>query len=177
MKLFINHRYWVSYMTNENVEMVYEQGVSYMGQGEKNKALEFFDKALKLDNYYLPAWNDKGVILLENKDFHGALDCFERVILLNPADPLSYYNKGYVQLLLEDYKGSIETFEGFLNIYTKKNDFQRYAFLLKAKANHALNENEEALRLLEIAVKKDRSFKEARDLYITILREQKSKND
>jgi len=164
-------------MSNEDVEMFYEQAMSYLGQGESKKAIEFFNKALKIDEMYLPAWNDKGVILLENKDYTGALDCFERVIILNPADPLSYYNKGYVQLLLEDYKGSIETFQGFLDIYTKKNDFQRYAFLLKAKAHHALNENDEALRLLEIAVKKDRSFKEARDLYITILREQKSKND
>ncbi len=164
-------------MANENVEMVYEQGVSYMGQGELDKALEFFDKALQLDNYYLPAWNDKGVILLENKDFRGALDCFERVIILNPADPLSYYNKGYVQLLLEDYKGSIETFQSFLDIYMKKNDFYRYALLLKAKSHRALNENDEALRLLEIAVKKDRSFKEARDMYIEILREQKENAD
>jgi Tfp pilus assembly protein PilF len=48
-------------MSNEEVEMFYEQAMSYLGQGESKKAIEFFNKALKIDEMYLPAWNDKGV--------------------------------------------------------------------------------------------------------------------
>jgi lipoprotein NlpI len=163
-------------MSEEDVEMFYKQAVSYMGQGETEKALEFFDKALAIDNYYLPAWNDKGVVLMELKDYHEARDCFRRVIVLDPDDNLAYYNKGYVELILEDYKDSVETFNVFLAKYMKKNDFYKYALYLKAKAHYGLKEYDQALMLLENAIKKDGTFKEARELLISILNENKNKN-
>jgi len=156
-------------MSNEDVEMFYKQAMSYLGQGESKKALEFFNKALKIDEMYLPAWNDKGVALLELKDYTRALDCFERVIYLNPELSMPLYNKGYVQLMLERYGDSVETFNNFLIRYPFKDDFYKYALYLKAKGHYGLKEYEDAKILLEKAIKKDKSFKEARELLISIL--------
>lgn len=156
-------------MSNEDVEMFYKQAMSYLGQGESKKALEFFNKALKIDEMYLPAWNDKGVALLELKDYTQALDCFERVIYLNPEVSMPLYNKGYVQLMLERYRDSVETFKNFLIRYPYKDDFYKYALYLKAKGHYNLNEYEDAQILLEKVIKKDKSFKEARELLISIL--------
>jgi tetratricopeptide (TPR) repeat protein len=158
-------------MTNEDVEMFYKQAMSYLGQGNSEMALEFFNKALQIDPMYLPAWNDKGVALLELNDYKQALDCFERVIYLDPEVSMPLYNKGYVQLMLERYGDSVETFKIFLDSYPFKDDFYKYALYLKAKGHHGLKEYDDAKKLLEKAIKKDKSFKEARELLILILNE------
>lgn len=163
----------VSKMSNEEVEMFYEQAMSYLGQGESKKAIEFFDKALKIDEMYLPAWNDKGVAFLELKEYTQALDCFQRVGYLDPGISMPLYNKGFVQLKLEKYEEAVETFRIFLEAYPFRDDFYRYALYLKAEGHYHLKQYDDAQKLLEKAIKKDKTFKEARDLLIKILNETK----
>jgi lipoprotein NlpI len=160
-------------MSNEEVEMFYEQAMSYLGQGESKKAIEFFDKALKIDEMYLPAWNDKGVAFLELKEYTQALDCFQRVGYLDPGISMPLYNKGFVQLKLEKYEDAVETFRIFLDAYPFRDDFYRYALYLKAEGHYHLKQYNDAQELLEKAIKKDKTFKEARDLLIKILNETK----
>ncbi len=163
-------------MTREDVEMFYKQAMTYLGEKEIKKAIEFFNKALQIDDMYLPAWNDLGVAFLELEDYDQALVCFQKVVLLEPEVPISFYNKGYVELMLEKYKDSVETFGIFLENYPQKNDFYKYALYLKAMGHYNLKEYEDAQKLLETAIKKDKSFKDARDLYIKILNESKKPN-
>jgi len=163
-------------MTREDVEMFYKQAMTYLGEKEIKKAIEFFNKALQIDDMYLPAWNDLGVAFLELEDYDQALVCFQKVVLLEPEVPISFYNKGYVELMLEKYKDSVETFGIFLENYPQKNDFYKYALYLKAMGHYNLKEFEDAQKLLETAIKKDKSFKDARDLYIKILNESKKPN-
>ncbi len=163
-------------MTREDVEMFYKQAMTYLAEKEVRKAIEFFNKALEIDDTYLPAWNDLGVAFLELEDYDQALICFQKVVLLEPGVPISFYNKGYVEIMLERYKDSVETFQIFLENYPQKNEFYKYALYLKALAHYNLKEYEEAQKLLETAIKQDKTFKDARDLYITILNENKKTN-
>ena len=160
-------------MTEQDVEMFYKQAMSYLGQGDTEKAIEFFDKAIKMDDWYLPAWNDKGVALLELEDYRGALNCFEKVVMLDPVSSMPLYNKGYVQLILGDYEDSIATFDIFLERYMNKDDFYKYALYLKAKGHYSLKEYTEANEALEDALAKDKTFKEARELLLMVINEQK----
>jgi lipoprotein NlpI len=155
-------------MSEQDVEIFHKQAMSYMGQGETEKALEFFNKALEIDEMYIPAWNDKGVAYLELKDYTKALDCFERVAFLNPRIAMPLYNKGYVQLMLERYDDSVATFGAFLDNYPFKDDFYRYGLYLKAEGLYNLKKYKEANKLLEKALKKDKSFKEARELLLKV---------
>ena len=159
-------------MSEQDVEMFYKQAMSYLGQGEMDKAIEFFDKALKLDDWYLPAWNDKGIALLEKKDYDQALNCFEKVVLLDPVNSMPLYNKGYVLLILENYVDSIETFDSFLERYQNKDDFYKYALYLKGQAHYNLKEYKKAHETLEEAILHDKTFKEARELIIKVLNEE-----
>ncbi len=158
-------------MSNEDVEMFYEQAMSYLGQGESKKAIEFFNKALKIDEMYLPAWNDKGVAYMELKKYVQALDCFQRVGYLDPGISMPLYNKGYVLLMLERYEEAVETFRIFLEAYPFRDDFYRYALFLKAQGHYHLKQYDDAKELLEKAIRKDKTFKEPRDLLIKILKE------
>ena len=163
-------------MTREDVEMFYKQAMTYLAEKEVRKAIEFFNKALEIDDTYLPAWNDLGVAFLELEDYDQALICFQKVVLLEPGVPISFYNKGYVEIMLERYKDSVETFQIFLENYPQKNEFYKYALYLKALGHYNLKEYEEAQKLLETAIKKEKTFKDARDHYITILNESKKTN-
>ena len=158
-------------MTNEEVEMFYEQALSYLGQGNSKKAIEFFDKVLKIDEMYLPAWNDKGIAFMELKEYSKALDCFQRVGYLDPGISMPLYNKGYVLLMLERYEEAVETFRIFLESYVFRDDFYRYALFLKAQGHYNLKQYDDAKELLEKAIKKDKTFKEPRELLIKILKE------
>jgi lipoprotein NlpI len=160
-------------MTREDVEMFYNQGVTYLGERDIKKAIEFFNKALEIDEMYFPAWNDLGVAFLELEDYDQALVCFEKVVFLDPGVPISFYNKGYVEMMLERYRDSVETFGIFLDNYLQKNDFYKYALYMKAWGHYNLKEYDDAQKLLEKAIKRDKSFKDARDLYILISNESK----
>ncbi len=163
-------------MSKEDVEMFYNQAITYLKEREIMKAIEFFNRALEIDEMYIPAWNDLGVALLELEDYAQALVCFKRVVFLEPGVPMSYYNKGYVEMMLERYRDSVKTFEIFLENYPLKNDFYKYALYMKAKGHYNLREYEDAQKLLEKVIKKDKSFKDARDLYIQIMNDGKKTN-
>jgi lipoprotein NlpI len=161
-------------MTNQDLDIFYKQAMSYMGQGETKKAIEFFNKVLEIDEMYSPAWNDKGVAYLELKEYTKALDCFERVIFLNPSVSMPFYNKGYVQMMLEKYEDSVKTFDSFLANYPFKDDFYKYALYLKAKGHYSLGEYKDAKKLLKKAVDKDKNFNEAQEL-LKLISDEKDK--
>ena len=156
-------------MVNKEAEMFHKQGMEFLRRGENTKALEFFDKALQFDGTFFPAWNNKGVLLLELKDYENAEKCFEQAIRFNPADKMALYNRGYTLLYLEDYEKSVELFEFFVENISKKSDFYKYGLYLLAKGYYGLKEYDKAHKLLNEALTVDKNFKEAQELLDQIL--------
>ena len=156
-------------MVNKEAEMFHKQGMAFLKEGENEKALEFFDKATKFDETFFPAWNNKGVLLLELEDYKGAEQCFQQAVLLNPADKMALYNRGYVLLILEDYETSIEIFAFLLENISKKSDFYKYALYLQAKGFYGIKEYDKAQKLLDDALNMDKNFTEAQDLLNQVL--------
>lgn len=159
-------------MSEEDVEMFYQQAISFMGQGETKRAVEFFDKALAIDPMYSPAWNDKGIALMELKDYKGALECFDKVMNIDPVNSMPIYNMGYALLISEEYEKSVAAFDLFLDRYSGKDDFYKYALFLKAEGHYNLKQYDQARELLEKSLHRDKTFKEARELLIKVLNEE-----
>lgn len=151
-------------MAIKEAEMFYKQAMSYLDQEKIGKSIEFFENALNIDKDYVSAWNDKGVALMELEKYQEALKCFEQVIRLEPGDNMAWYNRGYVLLILDEYQEAVNTFDLFLGRYPKKDDFYKYALYMKAKGLYSLKKYDESLELTKKALKKDRRFKEAREL-------------
>jgi lipoprotein NlpI len=164
------------YMNGKEADMYYNQAMSFLGQGETSKSIEFFDKTLRIDEQYSPAWNNKGVALLNLEKYDEALKCFQRVFELNPMDNMALYNVGYVFLMLEEYQDSVKTFELFRQRYTKKDDFYKFALYLEAKSLYNLKEYQKSSELLKKALKKDKKFNEAHELLNQVLKEMKPRN-
>jgi lipoprotein NlpI len=162
-------------MALKEAEMFYKQAMSFLNQGKIDKSIEFFNNALNIDKDYASAWNDKGVALMELEKYPESLKCFEEVIRLEPGDNMAWYNRGYVLLILEEYQESANTFDLFLGRYTKKDDFYKYALYLRAQALYFLKEYDESLKLINKALKEDKTFQEAREL-MKLIGDQKGKN-
>ena len=43
-------------MARREVKMYYDQALSFLGQGQVQKSLEFLERALEIDDKYFPAW-------------------------------------------------------------------------------------------------------------------------
>jgi lipoprotein NlpI len=159
-------------MAKKEAEMFHKQAMSFLGQGKVQKAIEFFDKALNFDDDYFPAWNNKGIALLELKEYRQALDCFNQVIRINPLDRMVWYNKGYTLLFLEEYDESVKAFGNFISTYSKKDDdFYKFALYLQARGFYGLKEYDKALELTQNALKIDENFMEAQELLDLVLKE------
>ncbi len=152
-------------MAKKEAEMFYKQAVSFLGQGEVQKAIEFFDRALKLDDQYFPAWNNKGIAHLELKEYGQALNCFEQVIRVNALDKMVWYNKGYTLMMLGEYQEAVTAFDNFLYNYSKNDDnFYKYALYMQAKGLYNLKNYDKAVEVLKGLLVTDENFVEAQEL-------------
>ncbi len=152
-------------MGKKEAEMFHKQAMSFLGRGEVQKAIEFFDKALNFDEDYFPAWNNKGIAHLELKEYPQALNCFDQVIRINGLDRMVWYNKGYTLLMLEKYQESVTAFDSFLYGYSKNDDaFYKYALYMQANGLYNLKNYDKAVEILKGLLVTDENFVEAQEL-------------
>lgn len=157
-------------MTSKDVEIFYNQAMKLFKKNEYKKSLELLNTILNMDSKFIPAWNIKGVIHIELKEFPQALNCFDQITYLNMKDYLAWYNKGYVLLLMERYIEAVKTFDFFLARYEKKDEFYKYALYLQAKCYCGLKEYEKSIECLKTVLKFDDNFIEAKELKSLVLK-------
>ncbi|MBC7101043.1 MAG: tetratricopeptide repeat protein [Methanobacteriales archaeon] len=61
---------------------------------EHQKALEQYNKALKINPKLAEAWNNKGTTLQKLGKYKEALKCYEKVTQLDPEDIEAWYKRG-----------------------------------------------------------------------------------
>ena len=85
---------------------------------EKNfsKALEFINKAIKINSNYAEAYNEQGIALNELKQLHLAIKSYDRAIKINPKYADAYYNKGLALHELKKIEKAIENYDMTINI-------------------------------------------------------------
>ena len=88
----------------KQAEKHFKKGFVHHDQGNLDKALEEYGKALQLNPNYAKVYTNIGTIYLEKKDYDKAIQQFKKVIELNYWDKKAHYNLGLVYL----YKGKIE---------------------------------------------------------------------
>jgi len=75
------------------------------------EAIEYFDKAIKLNSNYDNAYYNKGLSLLYGLNkYEDAIKCFDKVIELNSKDKKAYYNKMISLFRCEKYKESLRVY-------------------------------------------------------------------
>jgi len=88
----------------KRAEEHFKKGFVYQDQGNLDKALEEYGKALQLNPNYTQVYTNVGTVYLEKKDYDKAIQQFKKVIELSHWDTKAHYNLGYAYLK----KGEVE---------------------------------------------------------------------
>lgn len=94
----------------KRAEEHFNKGFSYQNQGDLDKALEEYNKALELNPNYAQAYTNLGSIYVGKQDFDKAIQNFKKVLELNYLDKKAHYNLGMTYV----YKGEPEKAEEHL---------------------------------------------------------------
>ena len=85
---------WIDALANDSGSaVIYNNvGIAYSDQGEHDKAILNYNKALKIFPYYSECYNNKGVSLANKNEYSKALIEFNKALKLNPDYFDPYYN-------------------------------------------------------------------------------------
>lgn len=93
---------------NDNFVVLNKLGVVYAEQGDLNKAEEFFNKALNINENYAPSIVNIGNIYKEKREFEKAEKNYTYAIQINPEYANSYYNLAVLYKSLNNYAAYIK---------------------------------------------------------------------
>jgi len=79
-------------------------------------AFDDFNKALKLDPKYAPAYNGRGLVKTEQNNLEGAIKDFDMAIKLMPNYADAYKNRGFAKYKKGDNVNSKHDFDRFLQL-------------------------------------------------------------
>jgi len=88
----------------KDAQFLISRGISLYKQKKYSKALDCFDRAIKINPEFEDAWYNKGLALNKLGKHSEEMDCFDRAIKINPL----YYRSWY-------YKGAVLTWHGQLD--------------------------------------------------------------
>ncbi len=88
----------------KEAEKHFRQGFTYQNQGDLDKALEEYEKAVQLNPGNTRAYTNAGAIHLRREEYDRAIQQFKKVIELSQWDTKAHYNLGYAYLK----KGEVE---------------------------------------------------------------------
>jgi tetratricopeptide (TPR) repeat protein len=94
----------------ELAETYYYIGLGHLLNGEDDKALINFDKAIRMKDDYALAYHDRAGIKRRLGDFNGALYDYKTAVNITEHFPLAYNNMGSVKMVLGDFDGAIADF-------------------------------------------------------------------
>lgn len=83
----------------KQAEKHFKDGFGYQNQGNLDKAIEEYEKAIELNPNYLQAHMNLGAVYIGQKKYDQAIDEFNAVVKLNYYYGTAHYNLGYVYLL------------------------------------------------------------------------------
>jgi lipoprotein NlpI len=86
-------------------------GVTHLQQGEYDRAIRDFDRALALQPGLVVAWKNRGLAHKGKGDFERALADYEQAILFAPNDARIYNDRGVTYLAMNDYAHAIQDFD------------------------------------------------------------------
>ena len=122
------------------------------------KALDYFEKIIKLDENDMYAWFHKGRILSETDKCEDAIKCYDKVMLMHEPPDQTWFSKGIALHILGKYKQALECYEQYMK-YDEEHHNDLDVLTLRSHALLELGKNDEAIIYYDRAVKLDSSLK------------------
>lgn len=104
---------------NESAELLNSLGTLRLHQNKTEDATTLFDKAIKMEPGYAPAYYNLGVLQQKAKEYQKANDNYVRAIAVDAAYLPAYYNLGLVRKELGRKEEAIASFKRFVQLAPK----------------------------------------------------------
>lgn len=139
--------------------MIYNTaGLVYAEDGNYQKALEYYDKALESNKNFHAVWTNKGTALGEMGKLEESLKCFDKSLRYYPRSPALLNNKGETLQKLGKYSDAIKYIDKGLKIDSKL----PVLWFTKGEIFMDLKRYEEALEYINKALELDPDFEDAK---------------
>ena len=152
-------------MISMDVRGLLKEGDRFLNKRDPEKALEYYEEAINIDNQCAEAWYKKGNVLSKIKEYEKALEVYEKAVDMRPTYAEAWYKKGNILSNLKRYEEALEVYTEIIGIferleYSEKTDEikLKYAEICHEKGNTIGNlkdkhkKNEDALKSYEKAV-------------------------
>lgn len=133
-----------------SAEDLYSTGLSFLWSGEYNKALPYFEEAVKKNPNYAEAYFFIGYCKHELHLYKDAIEAYKKSIKINPNEANAYYNLGLIYQNLKQYKESIEFFKQSILIDPNNAEgyyFQGFAYCKLELFGEAVKSYKQAIRI------------------------------
>jgi lipoprotein NlpI len=147
-------------------------GVTHLQQGENDRAIRDFDRAIALRPGLVVAWRNRGLAYRNKGDFERALADYDQATLLAPGEPRLYVDRGQVYLATNDPNRAIQDFDRAVAL---KPDLAA-ALEYRGKANFLLGNVAQAAADLQRGLRFD-STNASMVLWLHIARQQLKQDD
>jgi lipoprotein NlpI len=91
-------------------------GVTHLQQGEYDRAIRDFDRAIAMQPGLVVAWRQRGVAHTAKGDYDRAVADYDQALVFAPNDPRLHADRGAVLVLLNDYDRALRAFDRALSI-------------------------------------------------------------
>ncbi len=85
-------------------------GLAYQNIGKFDKALDIYNRTIRLDPFYSFPYNNRGAIYYLLGDYKKALDDYSMFIMINPKSSEVYHNRGAIYFNMLEYDRALEDF-------------------------------------------------------------------
>lgn len=116
LAIMVGTALWFAVPTTDTAVAVNNQGVLFNKQGEYNKAIAAFNKALELDPNLALAYNNRAWAYIELRQYEQAIGDCDKALELDPDLALAYSNRGLAYLRLGQYQQTINDCNKAINL-------------------------------------------------------------
>ena len=134
-----------------STEALLDKAKVLMGQNKFHEALDFLNKAINADDQNHEAFNARGVVYFELKEFTNASLDYDRAIQLKPDFYRPYYNRALLKIAQNNTDGALKDFAEAIKLNGKNAEI----YVSRGQLLAALNQTDAALSDFQEAIKYD----------------------
>ncbi len=96
--------------------------VTFMKSESYSDPMSFYNTAVSQNPNSSLAYNNRGVLKNDKKDFQGAIDDYDNAIVIYKNYANAYYNRGNSKISINDFKGALNDYNQSILLHPKNSD-------------------------------------------------------
>ncbi|WP_442935723.1 tetratricopeptide repeat protein [Nostoc sp.] len=97
-----------NFSLGSGIELI--SGLVYSKIGDKQRAIEYYTEALRINPKHITAYFNRGVERSEIGDNQGAVEDYSEIIRINPNYVMAYFFRGLARSKIGDNQGAVEDY-------------------------------------------------------------------